>query len=85
MERNCNRNPLRCGPNFEKVREKGANWNFRFYAKAEIEFAEVGEFHQGVAISWVSNKSPMVTTSKEAWDIQAVFYGFDMAMMLKGY
>ena len=56
-----------------------------FMRSQKLNFSEVGEFHQWVAISWVSNKSPMVTTSKEAWDIQAVFYGFDMAMMLKGY
>ena len=35
-------------------------------------------------ISWVSNKSPRVTTSKEAGEIQEVFYGFDMARVLKG-
>ena len=37
-----------------------------------------------MAVSWVINKRPRVTTSKEAGEIQAVFYGCDMAMMLKG-
>ena len=35
-------------------------------------------------MSWVSNKSPRVPTSSYAGEIQAVFYGFDMARMLKG-
>ena len=42
------------------------------------------EFRQGIAVSRVSNKSPRVATSSFAGEIQAVFYGFDMARMLKG-
>ena len=37
-----------------------------------------------MAVSRASNKSPRATTSKESGVIQAVFYGFDMARMLKG-
>ena len=37
-----------------------------FMRKQKLNFPEVCEFHQGVAISRVSNKRPMVTTSKEA-------------------
>ena len=43
-----------------------------------------GECHQGIAVSWVSNESPSVATSSFSGEIQAAFYGFDMAMMLKG-
>ena len=42
------------------------------------------EFQPGVSVSWVGSKSPRVTTTKESGGIQAVFYGFDMARMLKG-
>ena len=35
-------------------------------------------------VSWVSDKSPRVATSSFPGEIQAVFYGFDMARMLKG-
>ena len=52
--------------------------------KQKLTCFEVDEFHQSVAISWVSNKSPRVTTSKEAGVIQAVFYGVDMARVLEG-
>ena len=45
---------------------------------------EEDEFHQGEAISWVSNKSPRATKSKESGVIQQFFYVFDMARMLKG-
>ena len=43
-----------------------------------------GEFHHGIAISWASNKSHRVATSSFAGEIQAVFYGFDMARTLQG-
>ena len=43
-----------------------------------------GAFQQGITISRVSNKSPRVATSSFSGGIQAVFYGFDMARMLKG-
>ena len=56
----------------------------RFMRKRKLDLFEVGGFRQGVEISWVSKKSPMVTTSKEAGAIQEVSYGFDMALMLKG-
>ena len=36
-----------------------------------------------MAVSCVSNKSPRVATSSFAGEIQAAFYGFDMARMLK--
>ena len=55
-----------------------------FVRKQNFKKTDVEEFHQGVAISWVINKIPRVITSEEAGGIQAVFYGFDMAMMLKG-
>ena len=55
-----------------------------FATKQNFKKTDVAEFHQGVEISWAGNKSPRVTTSEEAGATQAVFYGFDMARMLKG-
>ena len=57
---------------------------FGFMRKRKLNFSDENEFHQGVAISWDSSKSPMVTTSKESGVIKTVFYGFDMDRMLKG-
>ena len=54
-----------------------------FMRKRKLNLFEGNEFHQGVAISRVSNKSPRATASKESGGIQAVFYGFDMARALK--
>ena len=55
-----------------------------FSGKQITEQTKNGEFQQGVTISWVGNTSPRVPTSSFAGEIQAVFYGFDMARMLKG-
>ena len=52
--------------------------------KRKLNSSDEGEFHQGVAISCVSNKSPRATASEESGVTQAAFYGFDMARMLKG-
>ena len=54
-----------------------------FMRKQKLNPLEQNEFHQGVAISWASNKIPRVATSKESGATQAVFYGFDMAGVLK--
>ena len=42
------------------------------------------EFEHGIAVSWVSNKSPRASTSSYERGVQASVYGFDMAMTLKG-
>ena len=46
--------------------------------------AENVEFRHGIAVSWVGNKSPRVPTSSYSAEIQELFYGCDMARMLKG-
>ena len=42
------------------------------------------EFRQGIAVSWVSNQSPRVSTSSFAGEIQEAFYGIDVGRMLRG-
>ena len=37
------------------------------------------EYRQGIAVSWVGNKRPMFPTSGYAGEIQALFYGRDVA------
>ena len=41
-------------------------------------------FQHGITVSRVSNKIPTVSTSSYAWRIQALFYVFYTAWMLKG-
>ena len=53
------------------------------FAETDYRTNKNEEFQQWVAASWVSNKSPRVPTSSFAGEIQAAFYGFDMARMLK--
>ena len=55
-----------------------------FFRKQITEQTKNEEFQQWVAVSWVSDKSPIVAASSFSGKIQAVFYGFDMAMILKG-
>ena len=55
-----------------------------FSRKQPAEKTENVEYRQGIAVSWVSNKSPRVSTYSYAGEIQELFYGFDMARMLKG-
>ena len=43
-----------------------------------------GEYQQGIAVSFVCSESPRLPTSSFAWELQAMFYGFDMARMLTG-
>ena len=51
--------------------------------RKQITEQENEEFRHGIAVSWVSNASPRVSTSSFAGEIQAAFYGSDMARMLK--
>ena len=46
--------------------------------------AENVEYRQGIAVSWVGNGSPRVSTSSYAGEIQASYYRFDMARMSEG-
>ena len=54
------------------------------FEKTDYGSNENVEFIQGIAVSWVSNKSHRVQTSSFSGEIRAAFYGFDMARMLKG-
>ena len=55
-----------------------------FLRKQITETTKNVEYEQGIAVSWVSNKSPRAPTSSFAVEIQSMFYGFDMDRMLKG-
>ena len=55
-----------------------------FFSETDYREIKNGEFQQWVSVSWVSGESPRVATSSFAGEIQAVFYGFDMARTLKG-
>ena len=55
----------------------------RLFAKTNYGADKNEEFQHRIAISWVSNKSHRVATSSFDGEIQEVFYGFDIARMLK--
>ena len=42
------------------------------------------ELRRGISVSWVNNKCPVAPTSSCAGEMKALFYGFNMATMLKG-
>ena len=52
--------------------------------KQITEQTKSAQYRQGNAVPWVSNKSPRSSTSSFAGEIQEVFYGRDMARLLKG-
>ena len=55
-----------------------------FLRRRITEHTKNAEYQQGVDVPWVSSKSPRVSTSSFAGEIQALFYGFDMERMLEG-
>ena len=55
-----------------------------FLRKQITEKTKNVEYRQGIAVSLVGNKSPRASASSYAWEIQASFYGRDMARMLEG-
>ena len=42
------------------------------------------EYQQGIAVRWVGNAIPRAPTSSYAGEAPSLFYGADMARMLKG-
>ena len=74
---------MRRGANSDQNREPGLNRDLCFCCGNRLQRKQNEEFQQWVADSWVSNKSPRVAKSSFPGEIQAVFYGFDMARMLE--
>ena len=70
--------------NTDQNGQSGANWDLWFLRKQITDQAKNEEFHHGIAVSWVSRKCPGVATSSFSGEIQEVFYGSDVARMLKG-
>ena len=85
LRRKLNRdwNTLRFGGNTGQSGRSGANWYLCFLRKQPTGETKNVEYRQGIAVSRVSDKSPIVSTSSHS-GIQALFYGFDMDRMLKG-
>ena len=55
------------------------------FSRGQItDVAKNVEYRRGIAVSRVGGASPRATTSSYAGGTQALFYGFDMAIMLKG-
>ena len=64
-------------------RAVGRKLVFFFREKPNYRIYRNNEYHQGVAVYWVSSESPRAPTSSCAGGLKALFYGFNMARALK--
>ena len=55
-----------------------------FFEKANRGETKNDEYQQGIAVSWVSSRSPRAPKSSYAGGNTSILYGFDMAMLSKG-
>ena len=55
-----------------------------FFCERELLKNKNDEYRHGIDVSWARNERPRVSTSSFVGEIQAMFYGFDMAGLLKG-
>ena len=77
---------MRCGAGnfFEKTGSRAKIGVCGFFGGGITDRTKNGAVQHVVAVSWVSGECPRVSTSRFSGEIQAVFYGFDMTMILKG-
>ena len=54
------------------------------FAKTDRQEHQNEEYRRGISATWTGSESHRSPTSGYAWEIQALFYGIDMARALKG-